>query len=77
MGKLFKKLKAGFEDAIAYEQGKIELRTEVIEVSETPVVEKPMKTKSFQKYIEKRFTREELAQIEAKADLEVKILKSI
>ena len=35
-----------------------------------------MRTKSFQKYIEKRFTKE-LAKIETKADLEVKILKSI
>lgn len=36
-----------------------------------------MKTKSFQEYLEKRFTKEEIAEIEKEAALEVKILRSI
>ena len=36
-----------------------------------------MKTKSFQKYIEKRLTKEEIAEIENQVELEVKILRSI
>lgn len=36
-----------------------------------------MKTKSFQKYIEKRLTTEEIAEIETQVELEVKILRSI
>lgn len=36
MSKLFKKLKAGLEDAIAYEQGKIDLRSEDIILPEPP-----------------------------------------
>jgi transcriptional regulator with XRE-family HTH domain len=36
-----------------------------------------MKTKSFQKYLEKRLNKDELAEIEAQAQLEVKILRSI
>ena len=97
MGKFFKKIKAGFEDAIAYQQGKITLRTEVIEIppavarcakawchaevkktkpdSHQPIVaEKPMRTKRFQKYIEKRFTKEELAKILQKKKDELGII---
>ncbi len=36
-----------------------------------------MKTKSFQKYLEKRLNKKEIAIIEAQAQLEVKILKYI
>jgi transcriptional regulator with XRE-family HTH domain len=36
-----------------------------------------MKTKSFQKYIEKRLSTEKLAQIERQVELEVKIIRSI
>lgn len=36
-----------------------------------------MKTKSFQKYIEKRLTKEQLAEIDKQAELEIKILRSI
>jgi len=36
MGKLFKKLKTSLEDAIAYEQGKIDLRSEDIILPEPP-----------------------------------------
>lgn len=36
-----------------------------------------MKTKSFQKYIEKRLTKEEITEIENQVELEVKILRSI
>ena len=36
-----------------------------------------MKTRSFQKYLEKRLDKEEIAEIEAQAQLEVKILRSI
>jgi hypothetical protein len=35
------------------------------------------KTKSFQKYIETRFSKKELTEIEAEAALEVKLLRSI
>lgn len=35
------------------------------------------KTKSFQKYIETRFSKQELAEIKAEAALEVKLLRSI
>lgn len=35
------------------------------------------KTKSFQKYIETRFSKQELAEIEAEAALEVRLLRSI
>ena len=36
-----------------------------------------MKTKSFQKYLEKRLNKDEIAEIEERADLEIKILRSI
>jgi len=36
-----------------------------------------MKTKSFQKYLEKKLTKEEIADIETQAKLEVRILQSI
>jgi transcriptional regulator with XRE-family HTH domain len=36
-----------------------------------------MKTKSFQEYLEKRLSKEEIAEIEEQAELEVRILKSI
>ena len=38
--KFFKKLKAGFEEAIAYEQGKLDLRSEIIEIPEPPAAYK-------------------------------------
>lgn len=36
MSNLFKKLKAGLEDTIAYEQGKLVLNSETIEIPEPP-----------------------------------------
>lgn len=36
-----------------------------------------MKTKSFKKYLEKRLNKEEIAEIEAQAELEIKMLKFI
>lgn len=36
-----------------------------------------MKTKSFQKYIETRLTKEEIAEIEKQVEREIKILRSI
>lgn len=36
-----------------------------------------MKTKSFQKYLEKRLNKDEIAEIEKQAQLEVKVLNSI
>ncbi len=36
MGKLFKALKLGFEEAIAHDQGKLDLRSEFIEIPEPP-----------------------------------------
>jgi hypothetical protein len=36
-----------------------------------------MKLKSFQKYLEKRLTKEEIAEIDQQVDLEVKILRSL
>lgn len=41
MSKFFKKLKAGLEEAIAHEQGKIKLHSEVIEIPEPPMQYKP------------------------------------
>ena len=35
--KFFKDLKAGLEDAIAHKQGKLDLRSELIEIPEPPV----------------------------------------
>lgn len=35
------------------------------------------KTKSFQKYIEKRLSKEKIAEIERRAELEAKIIRSI
>ena len=37
MSKLFKKLKSGFKDIIAYKQAKINLRSEIIEIPEPPI----------------------------------------
>jgi len=45
MSKLFKKLKAGLEDAIAHKQGKLNLRSEMIVLPEPPVVYKPIDIK--------------------------------
>jgi hypothetical protein len=36
-----------------------------------------MKTKSFQKYIEKRFSKEKIAEIEKQVEVEAKIIRSI
>lgn len=35
-----------------------------------------MKTKSFQKYLEKRLDKDEIAEIEQQAELEIRMLKS-
>ena len=45
MTKLFKELKAGLEDAIAHRQGKLKLRSEIIEVPEPPIKYKPIQIK--------------------------------
>lgn len=45
MSKFFKKLKAGLEEAIAYEQGKLDLRSEIIEIPEPPIQYKAKKIK--------------------------------
>lgn len=37
MGKFYKDLKAGLQEALAYRKGKIKLRAEVIEIHEPPV----------------------------------------
>ncbi len=36
MGKLFKALKKGFEEAIAHDQGKLDLRSELIDIPKPP-----------------------------------------
>ena len=36
MSKFFKNLKAGLEDVIAYKKGKLDLRTELIDIPEPP-----------------------------------------
>lgn len=41
MGKFFKDLKAGLEEAIAYEKGLLDLRSELVEVPEPPAENKP------------------------------------
>ena len=45
MSKFFKDLKAGLEDAIAYEQGKLELRSEFVVIPEPPTHYKPKEIK--------------------------------
>jgi hypothetical protein len=45
MGKFFKDLKAELEDAIAYKKGKLNLRSELIEISEAPAEYKPKQIK--------------------------------
>jgi len=45
MSKLFKALKKGFEEAIAHDQGKLNLRSEMIVLPEPPVVYKPLEIK--------------------------------
>jgi putative transcriptional regulator len=45
MGKFFKDLKAGLEDAIAYKKGKLNLRSEFIEIPEAPAEYKPKQIK--------------------------------
>lgn len=37
MGKFYKNLKAGLEEALAYRRGKVKLRAEVIEIPEPPM----------------------------------------
>lgn len=49
MSKLFKKLKAGLEDAIAYDQGKIELRSEDVVLPEPPKQYKAQEIKKIRK----------------------------
>ncbi len=44
--KFFEDLKAGLEDAIAHDQGKLDLRTELIEIPEPPATYKPKEIKS-------------------------------
>lgn len=41
MGKFFKDLKAGLEEAIAYEKGLLDLRSELVEVTDPPAEYKP------------------------------------
>jgi putative transcriptional regulator len=43
--KFFKDLKAGLEDAIAYENGKLDLRSELVEIPEPPTEHRPKQTK--------------------------------
>jgi putative transcriptional regulator len=45
MGKFFKDLKAGLEEAIAYEKGLLDLRSELVEVPEPPAEYKPKQIK--------------------------------
>lgn len=46
MSKLFKNLKAGLEEAIAHEQGKINLRSVCIEIPDAPSNYKPKQIKN-------------------------------
>jgi len=43
--KFFKDLKAGLEDAIAYKEGKINLRSQIIEIPEPPALYKAKQIK--------------------------------
>ena len=45
MSKLFKKIKAGLEDALAHSRGKLELRTHDIELPEPPAAYKAKEIK--------------------------------
>ncbi len=49
MSKLFKELKAGLEEAIEHEQGKINLRSICIEIPEAPNNYKPKQIKNKRK----------------------------
>jgi len=52
MGKFYEDLKAGLEDAIAYEQGKITLRTYTYEVPDQPVAPDAKKIKKFSRAVD-------------------------
>jgi len=45
MSKFFKDLKAGLEDAIAHKKGKLDLRSELIEIPDPPAEYKPTQIK--------------------------------
>jgi hypothetical protein len=45
MSKLFEALKAGFEEAIAHDQGKLELRTHIIHIPSAPAQYNPEEIK--------------------------------
>ena len=46
----FEDLKAGLEDAIAHEKGKLDLRSELIEIPEPPMQYKPKDIKDIREY---------------------------
>jgi putative transcriptional regulator len=54
MSNFFKKQKAGLEDVIAYEQGKLHLRSETIEIPEPPARYKAQEIKKMRKDSKRR-----------------------
>lgn len=61
MSKLFKKLKSGLEDAIQHDQGKLDLRTEIVDVPNPPA---PYKAKDIKKIRERnRYSQGILARV--------------
>jgi putative transcriptional regulator len=61
MNKFFKDLKAGLEDAIAHEKGKLDLRSELIEIPEPPTEYKPKEIKKIRE--ENRYSQGVFAKI--------------
>jgi DNA-binding Xre family transcriptional regulator len=76
MKKLFKNLKAGLEEAIAHRQGKINLRTESIEILKRGE-KKSIKLGNFQDLLDVKFTKEKLADIDHEVKMEAAVLKAM
>ncbi len=71
MSKLFKKLKAGLEDAIKHNQGKLDLRSEIIDIPTPPA---PYKATDIKKLRERnRYSQGVLARV---MNLSVKTVQS-
>ena len=59
--KFFKDLKAGLEDAIAYENGKLDLRSELVEIPEPPAEYRPKQIKKIRE--EKNYSQGVFAKV--------------
>ena len=59
--KFFKDVKAGLEDAIAYENGKLDLRSELVEIPEPPAEYRPKQIKKIRE--EKNYSQGVFAKV--------------